>query len=123
MEIETEKGTMKAETWGQMRHVAADPSGFNWRIDGNHSSELDEVIEALQVQGVHKFISYRSEIRLTNEPQRVVIEARDTMLTYAGTFTVLTAKGREQFLAVLINAASNPKDENFPKPRGVYDAH
>lgn len=102
--IETFRGTMTAFPWHHGKHVAADPSGFNWRIDGD---EVDKVIHVLETPGTSFEKRYENEtLTITSEKDKVVIEASG--MRFVGRLTTLTPTGRDQFLEILRSVLGRP---------------
>lgn len=98
MKIETTLGTMEAKAWHIGKMVAADPSGYNWRII---DEQVDLVIDALKNYGGWMFrLSDHSAIVLNNFPDKLHIIAEDSG---AFTETVLTQQGRDEFMSVLMS--------------------
>lgn len=99
MDIECLEGTFSAEAWHIGKHVAADPSGFNWRID---CDDVDVALRGLAAQGQIIFTGPRLLVRVDNLPDKVIIHAYDTaMPEHNGCRAVLSTEGRKQFYAVL----------------------
>lgn len=110
--IDTLSGTMEAEAWHVGKHVAADPSGYNWRI---MDEDVDEVIQVLENPGascgiLDDFEANRVKV-LHNTDGSVVIRALSLDLisgVYDGDDTTLSDAGRVQFLDILRSVVSRP---------------
>lgn len=112
-------GTFEAKAWHAGKHVAADPSGFNWRID---CEDIDLAIHGLTNFGQVIFTGPRTLVRMDNLQDRVVIHAYDTGLPeHPGRRTVLSSKGREQFLEVLRSVQDRECQRDILKRMG-YDS-
>lgn len=116
MDIETIRGKMDAEVWHSGRHVAANPSGFNWRIDGD---EVEQTLKALTDLTPLILTGYRMRIDIYHVEDVTFIEAQDTGLPAARTMTAITVKGRAQFIEVLQEAMTRP--EGFRKQIEEYE--
>lgn len=119
--IDTLSGTMEAMAWHAGKHVAADPSGYNWRI---MDEDVDEVIKVLESPGtscviLDDFKASRVKV-MHNKDGSVVIRALSLDLNsgmYDGDDTVLSDAGRLQFLDILRSVAHRPNDTK----RGLRD--
>ncbi len=107
VDIECISGTFEATAWHVGKHVAANPSGFNWRLDGD---DIDIALGGLRTEGQAVFVGPRQLVVMSNLPDRVIIKALDTAIhdERTGRTTILSAAGREQFIAVLEKAATQP---------------
>lgn len=110
--IDTLSGTMTAMAWHVGKHVAADPSGYNWRL---MDEDVDEVIRVLQSPGtscviLNDFNASRVKV-LHNKDGSIVIRALSLDLIsgiYDGDDTVLSDAGRLQFLEILRSVVHLP---------------
>jgi hypothetical protein len=116
--IETTMGTMEAEAWHIGKMVAADPSGYNWRIA---NEQVDLVLDALKNYGGWTFrLSERATVALNNFPDKLHIIAEDD-----GHFTetVLTQRGRAEFFNVLWSVKDRENVPTIAEYRKMHEAN
>lgn len=104
--FDTLKGTFTAFVYGKIRHVVADPSGFNWRLDGD---DVAYTLQSFTERRNWVSTGMRQRVEINHLSDRTQIVAIDTALHGVYTETVLSLKGCEQFVAILQDAMQYPE--------------
>lgn len=112
--MDTLKGTFEAQVWHIGRHVAVDPSGYNWRLDGD---EVEAALQSFTERRNWVSMGPRQRVEVNHFSDRTQIVAIDTALHGVYTETVLSLKGCDEFIEVLqeamqrqIAASQEPRD-------------